>query len=191
MTDDTTPTSLDGTRLSDRPVPPDTREPSHDAYPDAVDSSTDSSFLFPSRPRYAKWVMFAVLFFLAGVGTGAAASVLLFLPRATPPSSGEEIAERIRARLDRDYQLNPEEAATVRDAVDRHLSAIEEQRQRFNAEARKELAALRDQVETVLGEERAAEWDRDMTHHFGRHRAHPVDPGADAGGRHGGRGGHH
>lgn len=141
-----------------------------------------------AAPRVGRaWLTgFALLFYVLGAATGLGVAVLWYRSLRSAPPSGEAIAAQINARLERDYHLDPKDAAAVKEAVSRSLAVIEDKRQAFNKETQDELQRLREQVETVLGPEKAKSWDTQMEGHFGRHRVHGEGEKS-----HGERGSHH
>lgn len=133
------------------------------------------------RRRYVAAAIILVMAVGAGMVIGASCALIYFKhKRFTPPKSAE-FAKEITARMRDVLKITPEESDRLEAIISRRMEDARAIRREMSGKMREQFAGMADEIDAVLGPERAAKWDKDFKERTGRDRRPPP---RDAKGQH-------
>jgi hypothetical protein len=117
----------------------------------------------PQAPKKRRWklVLFGLIILFCGMVIGAGitfhvGSIMIF--HAMSP--GDEMAERITKRIDRDLDLTDEQRSQVAEIVARRVSAFKDILTGVYPRIKEQFALLHDEIAPILTEEQKLKWEK-------------------------------
>lgn len=125
------------------------------------------------KRRYMAAAIILVMAVGAGMVIGASVALIYFKHKRFTPPKPVELAESITDRMQKVLQITPEESAKIKALVIKRMGDARVMRREMTGKMREQFTAMADEIDAVLGPERAAIWEKDFKERTGRNRRPP------------------
>ena len=125
------------------------------------------------KKQYAIVAVFLLLAVAAGIAIGAGGAVIYFKDKRFRHPKPAEFAKEMTDRMAVVVNLSPEEREKVEALTLRRMEEVKRVRKEMFGRIREEFTGLSDDVDAILGPERAEKWSKDVKERTGRDRRPP------------------